>query len=761
MQQRQFLKHREHRGITEITENNIVTNSILQRRTAIAGGEKRRHLPLIPSANGGEISVTDGAATADQKRDKSLRYRFLFILYPLFLILTSCNVGGAGSFVPGVTPAENNALYDGEPVTGDWVIMNMLDEPESLNPQTSSSASATYVKAYIYESLIQTRREPPYDEMPLLSDGMPEVSSDHLVYRWKIRRDARWHDGKPLTAHDVEFTMKSLMNPFVDNLPSKPYYSELDSVIVEDDYAVTMYCSKPYFMHLEFLGGNSIMPKHVFDAEGLMDGLSYYQVRYGSGFGRIADYLEANGDADDNGIAAGAALLALEKGIESSTEGKVKWEDVEKAGASKDYNKARTYLQSRPEAPSAVRLLQDAYNSAERAWNSLQEVRRTAVRLTEVTTLCRDYATRIQKYGEQFNAHAANRLPTVGSGPYKFDHWTTGQEIVLARNEDYWRGPGHAWLDKIVFRVLTDYTASLVALKNGEIDFMENLQTIQFLTMTNRKKFLDKYVKGTFLIPTYSYIGWQNSSPIFKDKLTRQAMSHLVRKHEVAQKIQFGFSEVVESPFYRYGYDFDSTLKSYKFDVIEAQRLLAEAGWRDADDDGILERDTVEFRFELILPSGSPLGDQVASIMREDMAMVGIDMQIRRLEWSVFINNYIRNHKFDACFLSWVMGLKQDPKQIWHSESAKGRGSNAVEFKNVVCDSLIDLARTEFDRDKRREYYQQFQQIINDEQPYTFMFSSKFKPAYDRRYKGVKWYPYRPGYQLDEWFVPKEEQKYK
>ncbi len=709
----------------------------------------------------------------------------LFALSALSALLTSCNVGGAGAFVPGVSPAENNALYDGPPVTGDWVIMNLLDEPESLNPQTSSSASATYIKNYIYESLVSSRREPPWDEIPALADGMPEVSADHLVYRWKIRHEARWHDGKFLTARDVEFTMKSMMNPFVDNLPSKPYYSELDSVIVEDDYTVTMHCSKPYFMHLEFLGGNYIMPKHIFDPEGLLDGLSYYQVRHGSGFGRIADYLEANANvnANVNEIALGSALLALEKGIESSTEGKVKWEDVRNfilgsgdmsvADAKQmktatdmsplpdQYSKTISYLQSRPEAAPALRLLQDVHGSAERALNSLPQVGRTTVRLTEAARLCRDIATRIQKYGEQFNAHAANRLPLVGSGSYKFERWTTGQEIVLARNEDYWMGEGYAWLDRIVFRVLTDYTASLVALKNGEIDFMENLQTIQFLTMTNRQKFLDKYVKSAFLIPTYSYIGWQNSNPIFKDKLTRQAMSHLVRKHEVAQKIQFGFSEVVESPFYRYGYDFDSTLKSYRFDVVEAQRLLTEAGWADVDDDGILERDTLEFRFELILPSGSPLGDQVASVMREDMAMVGIDMQIRRLEWSVFINNYIRNHKFDACFLSWVMGLKQDPKQIWHSDAAKGRGSNAVEFKNPVADSLIELARTEFDRDKRREYYQQFQKLVNDEQPYTFMFSTKFKPAYDRRYKGVKWFPFRPGYQLDEWFVPKKEQKYR
>jgi peptide/nickel transport system substrate-binding protein len=216
----------------------------------------------------------------------------------------------------------------------------------------------------------------------------------------------------------------------------------------------------------------------------------------------------------------------------------------------------------------------------------------------------------------------------------------------------------------------------------------------------------------------------------------------------------------VESPFYRYGFDFDSTLKKFNFDPQEAERLLHLAGWIDSDNDGILEKDSLEFRFELLIPSGNPLGAQVASILREDLYMLGIEMNIRQLEWSVFINNYIRNHKFDACFLAWAMGLKQDPKQIWHSESAKGRGSNAIEFRNSEADSIIEAARVEFDPVKRRELYCRFQQILSDQQPYTFMFSTKFKPAYDRRFKGVKWYPFRPGYQLDEWFVPKAEQRY-
>ena len=107
--------------------------------------------------------------------------------------------------------------------------------------------------------------------------------------------------------------------------------------------------------------------------------------------------------------------------------------------------------------------------------------------------------------------------------------------------------------------------------------------------------------------------------------------------------------------------DYDSTIVPFKYDPEEAIRLLTEAGWADVDDDGILEKDSLEFRFEMLIYSGSAFAQQITSILREDLYMIGIEMEIRQLEWSVFINNYIRNHSFDACILGWVFGMRGDP----------------------------------------------------------------------------------------------------
>lgn len=704
-----------------------------------------------------------------------LKIAILSLFLLLLLTVNGCQVGGSGSFVQGISVEDNNARFTGEPVTGDWVIINLLGEPESLNPYTSTSATATRIYNYIYEAFLQFERQPPWDLVPLLIDSMPEVTEDHLIYTWRLRRDIHWHDGKPMTMRDAEFSLKAIMNPYVDNLPSKPYYRELDSLRLDDDYTLVMYCSQPYFMHIDFLGGFSILPRHVFDDEGLLDDISYFQVKNGSAFGRIADLLESDVQLSWDELSSMVTLAGLQHSISSVSDNKIKWDDMigklegfDNQPANTRLMRVMAYLEEHPDGASARNYANDIIKSTSRILSTLplaSEIESQAEpgafpKRDELMSLCRDLHDRIESFGRKFNTHPQARAPTIGSGPYQFERWLTGQEIALKRNENYWLGEGHAYIDKLVWRILTDYTASLVALKNGEIDFMTSLRPIQYLTMTNRRKFLDNFVKSSFLIPSYSYFGWRNDHAIFKDKRVRRAMTHMVRRRDAVDKLLFGFAEIVTGNFYRYGPDYDSTIVPYQYDPQLAQQLLAEAGWEDVDNDGILEKDSLEFRFEMLVPSTSSLGEQLTSIIREDLYMIGIEMTIRRLEWSVFINNYIRNHNFDACYLGWVFGMKGDPKQVWHSESASGRGSNHIVFRNAEADSLIDAARVEFDQEKRVAMYHRFQQILHEEQPYTFLLSSKNLPAYDNRFKGVKWYPFRPGYQFDEWYVPKAEQKY-
>jgi peptide/nickel transport system substrate-binding protein len=158
----------------------------------------------------------------------------------------------------------------------------------------------------------------------------------------------------------------------------------------------------------------------------------------------------------------------------------------------------------------------------------------------------------------------------------------------------------------------------------------------------------------------------------------------------------------------------------------------------------------VPFRFEFLLSSGSKFGEQVATILQENLKRIGARMDIRKLEWAVFIQR-IDERDFDSCTLGWSLSWESDPFQLWHSSQAE-KGSNYVGFVNEEADRIIEAARREFDPAKRHSMYHRFHEIIHQEQPYTFLFTREELEAVSSRFRNVNLYPMGP--QPREWWTP-------
>ncbi len=335
--------------------------------------------------------------------------------------------------------------------------------------------------------------------------------------------------------------------------------------------------------------------------------------------------------------------------------------------------------------------------------------------------------------GNDFNSHPLNRKP-IGLGPYRFEEWQTNKKIVLVRNEDYW-GEKPA-IKKIIFRIITDDAVAFQILKKGELDF-SNLRPIQWMRQTDSTRFNQIFSKYKYLLPGFNYIGWNNQSPFFNDKKVRRAMTMMVDRQRLLEKIEFGLGQVIESPFFVEAPQYDTSLKNIAYDPEKAKALLKEAGWADTDGDGILDKDGKKFSFVFLYPAASKFSERLAPILKEDLAKVGIEMTIDRMEWAVFLER-IEKKNFDATALGWSTGYEDDPYQVWHSSQAKmERGSNFISFENSEADHFIESARTEFDPTLRNKLYDRFQEIIFDEQPYTFLFSTDSLVVVSKRFKNV------------------------
>jgi len=355
---------------------------------------------------------------------------------------------------------------------------------------------------------------------------------------------------------------------------------------------------------------------------------------------------------------------------------------------------------------------------------------------------------------QEFNTRRSNPF---GSGPYVFEKWDVGQQIVLRRNENYWGYKPK--LDKIVFHFITNDIAALQAIRSHDVDYMRPTPE-QFAEMVKNDEFGKEFRTIKCWVPSvpYFFIGWNQERPFFKDRLVRLAMTHLVDRQSIIKHVLKGNAEISTGPFYLYGPQSDPNVKPWPFDPDKARELLDEAGWVDSDGDGIRDKDGLPLRFKYSYSTGRMIYEQVAKLLKDEAAKVGVEVIPDPYEWSVFVER-LNNRKFDAATIGWGGTIESDPYQIFHSSQIEGRGNNFVSFRNAEADVIIEQARRTLDDGNRYALYHLFHRLLHEEQPYTFLFFRPEVRFLDKRFENVNMH--KLGLYEFEWYVPKEKQRYK
>ncbi len=375
---------------------------------------------------------------------------------------------------------------------------------------------------------------------------------------------------------------------------------------------------------------------------------------------------------------------------------------------------------------------------------------------------------RARRFAKQFNENF-HRNP-MGPGAFELRDpkrdIVTGERITLHRRADFWAPDlpthGDAWVNRIVIRIINDREAALVEFKGGNLDVI-GLTPIQHLKATGSGRFQKRSLKKVHISAGYSYIGWNQKREIFQDRRVRQALGYFVDKQNLIDKVLFGLGVPVESPIFIERPEYNRELPAHVFDPERGKTLLAEAGWKDTDGDGILDKQIagqrVPLRFEIISNSGNSIRKAVGLTVIDEMRRAGIDASFREIDWSIMLDK-IRNFDFDSVILGWGMSVTPpDAYQVWHSSQAVQGGSNHIYFRNAEVDEILEEYRVEFDPARRKQLYDRFQEILYEHQPYTFLFMQKAITAWDRRFHGVTWYP-SGSTDLHEWWVALDRQKY-
>lgn len=327
------------------------------------------------------------------------------------------------------------------------------------------------------------------------------------------------------------------------------------------------------------------------------------------------------------------------------------------------------------------------------------------------------------------NQPFSTRAP-VGNGPFRFVSHAQGQSWTFEAN-DRWPKElgGRPYVDRIVYRVIPEPTTLLTELLAGTIDYYIAPTTDQAAQIEqNPNTRLISYPDRQFVL-----ISWNGRRPLFADVNVRRALTMAIDRPAIVEGVRRGYGELANStvpPFYwNYNPDAGADLT---YDPEAARRLLAQAGWRDTDGDGIVEKDGRPFRFTLNTNMGNRERQDITEIVQAQLRAVGVDAQPQVMEWGTLLDRLQREPRdYDAAVVGWVTEFRIDDSDLFSCEKLRAKAPfQWAGYCNPTTDVYLDTLPRIADRAAARPLWMEYQARIAHDQPFTFLF-------YTRRLEGV------------------------
>ncbi len=358
--------------------------------------------------------------------------------------------------------------------------------------------------------------------------------------------------------------------------------------------------------------------------------------------------------------------------------------------------------------------------------------------------------------GRDITKSTLSRHP-VGTGPYKFKEWVAGQKIVLVSNPDYFEG--QPYIDGRITRIIPDTATMFLELRAQNLGMM-GLTPLQYTRQTENNLFKNNFNKYKYLSFAYTYLGYNLKNPLFADKKIRQAISYAINKDEIISGVLLNLGKPANGPYKPGTWAYNDKVKIYNYNPQKARELLHEAGWTKLNNEGVLEKDGKPFAFEIVVNQGNETRQKCAEIIQRHLKEIGIIVKIRVLEWSAFVTDFINKRRFDAVILGWTIPLDPDAYDVWHSSKTAPAELNFISYKNTEVDEMLEKGRSSFNQKERKKYYDRFQEILAEDQPYTFLYVPEALVIINKRIQGIEPAPIGLEHNFIKWYVPKDQQKY-
>jgi len=557
-------------------------------------------------------------------------------------------------------------LDDTGPSTQPFTLNIRMEAPATtLNPYLPSPGYSRYVALRIFQTLGDID---PYslELKPLLAKSIPELHrvtdgphKGELACDFEINEAAVWDNGTPVTARDVEFSLKIIFHPGLQTQAFRGFFEYLKSIETNpsNPRKFTCYFSQYYMLALEGLCGVPIYPAYHYDAPNNLANIP------------LTDFMDT------------------------------------------------------------ARVKQVAQNPV------------------------------AQAFAAEFNQAKYKVDPAfiVGSGPYKLEVMNGEQGLSLVKKQNWWGDRAAtespmlaAYPARIQYFVVQDETAVENMLRKGELDLAVDISPTNFFRMKQDAELAANYDFETRWTTRYNRWVFNLNNPKFQDEKVRHALAQMVDYDDFIKNIQLGLAKRVVGPVNPRKWYYAKDVPLYNYNIEEAKRLLAEAGWTDTNNDGTVDKVINGQRTEMVIQMFAPptpkVPELVAASIAQSAAKAGVKVVVIPMSIKE-IGEKTRAGQFESA----TYGAAQNPGfaemyQNYHSASLSSLGGdNRGGFADTTFDRLVTFIRTTEDTAARTRAYIEAQRVLRERSPEMFLYSS------DYRFIVAKKYAYvissnRPGY---------------
>jgi peptide/nickel transport system substrate-binding protein len=345
----------------------------------------------------------------------------------------------------------------------------------------------------------------------------------------------------------------------------------------------------------------------------------------------------------------------------------------------------------------------------------------------------------------------------VGTGPYRFAEVKAGERVVLVANPDYFDGRPH--ISRVVYRIIPSQATTFLELKAQGVD-AASLTALQYTRQTDYPAFRKAYERYNYPGSAYTYLGFNLRDRRFADRRVRQAFAHAIDKQALIDGVIMGLGREATGPYKPGTWPYTDRVRRYPFDQERARQLLAEAGWKERNAQGILVKDGQPFAFELLTNQGNDERKRIAELVQAALGEIGVDVRIRVIEWAALLKEHIRKRNFEALVLGWGIGVDPDQYVVWHSSQQAPEQLNHIGYANPEVDALLEKGRSSCLQDDRVPIYHRLQEVLAEDQPLVFLYFRDALQAVSSRVHGIDPGPNGIRHNFTEWFVPRHLHRY-